>query len=77
MMIKAAKRFLRDHEDLEDGLHNGTVTTAESHSIIKAAHLFSYLVRYYMHIYATVQVHIFTWFILTLIYALLLTAIPL
>ena len=77
MMIKAAKRSLRDHEDLEDGLHNGTVTAAESGSIIKAVHLFSCLVRYYMCIYATIQAHIFIRFILTLIYALLLTVIPL
>ena len=77
MMIKAAKRFLQDHEDLEDSLCNGTVTAAESRSIIKAVRLFSCLVRYYMHIYATVQAHIFIRFILTLIYALLLTVIPL
>ena len=77
MMIKAAKRFLRDHKDLEDGLRNGTVTAAESRSIIKAVHLFLCLVGYYMRIYATVQAHIFIWFILTLIYALLLTVIPL
>ena len=77
MMIKVAKRFLRDHKDLEDSLCNGTVTAAESCSIIKAVRLFPCLVGYYMCIYATVQAHIFIWFILTLIYMLLLTIIPL